>query len=309
MAKKKSPEEGKKRVDNPNVMGLHPEVLEQPITQTLELNYMPYAMSVIVSRAIPEIDGFKPSHRKLLYTMYTMKLLGGSRTKSANIVGQTMKLNPHGDAAIYDTMVRLSRGYGALLHPFVDSKGNFGKVYSRDMAWAAPRYTEARLDGICAEFFRDIDQDAVDFVPNYDGSLTEPTLLPTTFPNVLVSANQGIAVGMASNLCGFNLAEVCDATVAYLKNPEVDLLGVLKAPDFPTGGELLYDPAALAHIYQTGRGSFQVRARWRYVRARTSSRSTRSPTPPPPRPLWTRWPSWSRGARSRRSPTCGTRPT
>ena len=266
MAKKKSPEEGKKRVDNPNVMGLRPEVLEQPITQTLELNYMPYAMSVIVSRAIPEIDGFKPSHRKLLYTMYTMKLLGGSRTKSANIVGQTMKLNPHGDAAIYDTMVRLSRGYGALLHPLVDSKGNFGKVYSRDMAWAAPRYTEARLDGICAEFFRDIDQDAVDFVPNYDGSLTEPTLLPTTFPNVLVSANQGIAVGMASNLCGFNLGEVCDATVAFLKNPEVDLLGVLKAPDFPTGGELLYDGAVLENIYRTGRGSFQVRARWRYVK-------------------------------------------
>ena len=266
MAKKKSPEEGKKRVDNPNVMGLRPEVLEQPITQTLELNYMPYAMSVIVSRAIPEIDGFKPSHRKLLYTMYTMKLLGGSRTKSANIVGQTMKLNPHGDAAIYDTMVRLSRGYGALLHPLVDSKGNFGKVYSRDMAWAAPRYTEARLDPICAEFFRDIDQDAVDFVPNYDGSLTEPTLLPTTFPNVLVSANQGIAVGMASNLCGFNLGEVCDATVAFLKNPEVDLLEVLKAPDFPTGGELLYDGAGLESIYRTGRGSFQVRARWRYVK-------------------------------------------
>ncbi len=245
-------------------MGLRPEVLEQPITQTLELNYMPYAMSVIVSRAIPEIDGFKPSHRKLLYTMYQMKLLGGGRTKSANIVGQTMKLNPHGDAAIYDTMVRLSRGYGALLHPLVDSKGNFGKVYSRDMAWAASRYTEARLDPICGELFRDIDQDTVDFVPNYDGKIMEPSLLPTTFPNVLVSANQGIAVGMASSLCGFNLGEVCDTTVAYLKNPDHDLMTTLKAPDLPTGGELLYDPAALSEIYRTGRGSFKVRARWRY---------------------------------------------
>ena len=267
MPKKKSPQEGKKRVDDSNVLGLHAEVLEQPITQTLELNYMPYAMSVIVSRAIPEIDGFKPSHRKLLYTMYQMKLLGGARTKSANVVGATMKLNPHGDAAIYDTMVRLSRGYGALLHPLVDSKGNFGKVYSRDMAWAAPRYTEVRLDAICGEFFRDIDQDAVDFVPNYDGTMTEPTLLPTTFPNVLVSANQGIAVGMATNLCGFNLGEVCDATVAYLKHPNVSLLDYLKAPDFPTGGELLYDEAALSQIYETGRGSFQVRARWRYLKS------------------------------------------
>ena len=267
MAKKKAPEEGAKKVNNPNVMGLRPEVLEQPITETLELNYMPYAMSVIVSRAIPEIDGFKPSHRKLLYTMYQMRLLGGARTKSANVVGQTMKLNPHGDAAIYDTMVRLSRGYGALLHPLVDSKGNFGKVYSRDMAWAASRYTEVRLDPICAELFRDIDQDTVDFVDNYDGSMQEPTLLPTTFPNVLVSANQGIAVGMASNLCGFNLGEVCDATVAYLKHPNVSLLDYLKAPDFPTGGELLYDEAALSQIYETGRGSFQVRARWRYLKS------------------------------------------
>ena len=266
MPKKKPPEEGAKRVDNPNVMGLRPEVLEQPITQTLEVNYMPYAMSVIVSRAIPEIDGFKPSHRKLLYTMYQMKLLGGARTKSANIVGQTMKLNPHGDAAIYDTMVRLSRGYGALLHPFVDSKGNFGTVYSRDMAWAASRYTEARLDPICAELFRDIDQDTVDFVDNYDGTLQEPALLPTTFPNVLVSANMGIAVGMASNICGFNLGEVCDATIAYLKDPAVDLLTVLKAPDFPTGGELLYDGAEMAGIYRPGRGSFKVRARWRYLK-------------------------------------------
>ncbi len=266
MPKKKAPETGAKKVNNPNVMGLRAEVLEQPITETLELNYMPYAMSVIVSRAIPEIDGFKPSHRKLLYTMYQMGLLTKPRTKSANVVGQTMKLNPHGDAAIYDTMVRLSRGYGALLHPLVDSKGNFGKVYSRDMAWAASRYTEVRLDPICAELFRDIDQDTVDFVDNYDGTMQEPSLLPTTFPNVLVSANQGIAVGMASNLCGFNLAEVCDAAVAWLKHPDCDLLPILKAPDFPTGGQLLYDEAALRQIYRTGRGSVQVRAKWRYLK-------------------------------------------
>ena len=267
MAKKKASEQNHSRVGNPNVMGLRAEVLEQPITQTLELNYMPYAMSVIVSRAIPEIDGFKPSHRKLLYTMYQMKLLGGSRTKSANVVGQTMKLNPHGDAAIYDTLVRLSRGYGALLHPLVDSKGNFGKVYSRDMAWAASRYTEVRLDPICAELFRDIDQDTVDFVDNYDGKLKEPTLLPTTFPNVLVSANQGIAVGMASNLCGFNLGEVCDTTIAFIKNPDHDIMSTLKAPDLPTGGELLYDADALGEIYRTGRGSFKVRSKWRYNKA------------------------------------------
>ena len=267
MPKKKQPEENRHKATNPNVLGLKAAVVEQPITDTLELNYMPYAMSVIVSRAIPEIDGFKPSHRKLLYTMYKMGLLTGARTKSANIVGQTMRLNPHGDAAIYDTMVRLSRGYGALLHPLVDSKGNFGKVYSRDMAWAASRYTEVRLDPICTELFRDIDQDTVDFVDNYDGSMQEPTLLPTTFPNVLVSANQGIAVGMASNLCGFNLAEVCDAAAAYLKNPQVNLMEYLKAPDFPTGGELLYDEAALRQIYDTGRGSFQVRAKWRYLKS------------------------------------------
>ena len=267
MAKKKASESNHSRVDNPNVMGLRAEVLEQPITQTLELNYMPYAMSVIVSRAIPEIDGFKPSHRKLLYTMYQMKLLGGARTKSANVVGQTMKLNPHGDAAIYDTLVRLSRGNGALLHPLVDSKGNFGKVYSRDMAWAASRYTEVRLDPICAELFRDIDQDTVDFVDNYDGKMKEPTLLPTTFPNVLVSANQGIAVGMASNLCGFNLGEVCDTTIAFLKTPNHDIMSTLKAPDLPTGGELLYDADALGEIYRTGRGSFKVRSKWRYNKA------------------------------------------
>ncbi|MCD8144693.1 MAG: DNA topoisomerase (ATP-hydrolyzing) subunit A [Oscillospiraceae bacterium] len=252
--------------NNPNVLGLHAEVQEQEITDTLELNYMPYAMSVIVSRAIPEIDGFKPSHRKLLYTMYLMHLLGGNRTKSANVVGQTMKLNPHGDAAIYETMVRLSRGYGALLHPLVDSKGNFGKVYSRDMAYAASRYTEVRLDPICTQLFADIDKDTVDFVDNYDSSMKEPTLLPTAFPNVLVSANQGIAVGMASNLCGFNLGEVCDAAIARIRDPDCDLLSVLKAPDFPTGGQLLYDQAELERIYRTGRGSFKVRCKWRYIK-------------------------------------------
>ena len=268
MARKKTGGGAKKpAVVDPAAMGLRAEVLEQPITETLETNYMPYAMSVIVSRAIPEIDGFKPSHRKLLYTMYDMGLLTKARTKSANVVGATMKLNPHGDQAIYDTMVRLSRGYGALLHPFVDSKGNFGKVYSRDMAWAASRYTEVKLDAICGELFRDIDQDTVDFVDNYDGKLKEPALLPTTFPNVLVSANQGIAVGMASNLCGFNLGEVCDTTIAFLKNPDHDVLSTLKAPDLPTGGELLYDAAALGEIYRTGRGSFKVRAKWRYLKS------------------------------------------
>ena len=249
---------------DPNVMGLRADVVEQNITETLETNYMPYAMSVIVSRAIPEIDGFKPSHRKLLYTMYKMGLLTGARTKSANIVGQTMRLNPHGDAAIYDTMVRLSKGYGALLHPFVDSKGNFGKVYSRDMAWAASRYTEAKLAPVCVELFRDIDSDTVDFIDNYDNTMKEPALLPTTFPNILVSANQGIAVGMASQLCGFNLGEVCDTTIAFLKNPEVRISETLLAPDFPTGGEVLYDPRVIEDIYNTGRGGVKVRARWRY---------------------------------------------
>ena len=266
MAKKKTPSEGTKKVNNPNVMGLHAAVVEQPITDTLEQNYMPYAMSVIVSRAIPEIDGFKPSHRKLLYTMYKMGLLTGGRTKSANIVGQTMRLNPHGDAAIYDTLVRLSKGYGALLHPFVDSKGNFGKVYSRDMVWAASRYTEAKLSPICQELFRDIDQDTVDFVDNYDNSMKEPALLPTTFPNILVSANQGIAVGMASQLCGFNLGEVCDATEAYLKNPDCDLSSILLAPDFPTGGEIICDSAVMEEIYRTGRGTIRIRGRYRYVK-------------------------------------------
>ena len=267
MAKKKQTESNKPKVNNPNVMGLRAAVVEQPITDTLEVNYMPYAMSVIVSRAIPEIDGFKPSHRKLLYTMYKMGLLTGARTKSANIVGQTMRLNPHGDAAIYDTMVRLSRGYGALLTPFVDSKGNFGKAYSRDMAWAAPRYTEAKLTTICNELFRDIDGDTVDFVDNYDNTMKEPALLPTTFPNILVSANSGIAVGMASQFCGFNLKEVCDTTVAYLKNPDCDLFETLLAPDFPTGGELIVDTNALREIYETGRGSVRVRAKYRYVKS------------------------------------------
>ena len=267
MPKKKQPEEVKHKNNNPNVLGLRADVVDQRITETLELNYMPYAMSVIVSRAIPEIDGFKPSHRKLLYTMYKMGLLNGARTKSANIVGQTMRLNPHGDAAIYDTMVRLSKGYGALLHPFVDSKGNFGKVYSRDMAWAASRYTEAKLAPICAELFRDIDSDTVDFVDNYDNTMKEPALLPTTFPNILVSANQGIAVGMASQLCGFNLGEVCDTTIAYLKNPGCAISETLLAPDFPTGGEVLYDPAVIEEVYKTGRGGIRVRARWRYIKA------------------------------------------
>ena len=266
MPKKKKPEENRHKANNPNVMGLHAAVVEQPITDTLEVNYMPYAMSVIVSRAIPEIDGFKPSHRKLLYTMYKMGLLTGARTKSANIVGQTMRLNPHGDVAIYDTMVRLSRGYGALLTPFVDSKGNFGKAYSRDMACAAPRYTEAKLTPICAELFRDIDADTVDFVDNYDNTMMEPALLPTTFPNILVSANSGIAVGMASQFCGFNLKEVCETTVAYLKNPECDLTATLLGPDFPTGGELICDPDALREVYDTGRGSVRVRAKYRYVK-------------------------------------------
>lgn len=263
MAKKK--QEEKKKYNNPNVLGLRAEVLEQPITETLEKNYMPYAMSVIVSRAIPEIDGFKPSHRKLLYTMFKMGLLTGSRTKSANIVGQTMRLNPHGDAAIYETMVRLSMGYEALLTPFVDSKGNFGKVYSRDMAYAASRYTEAKLTPICTEVFKDIDKDNVDFVDNYDGSMQEPTLLPTAFPNVLVSANSGIAVGMASQICGFNLNEVCTAAINCIRDPEFDVLSVMPAPDFPTGGEIIYDRREMEEIYRTGRGSFKLRAKWRHI--------------------------------------------
>ena len=265
MKKKKTSENQIRPADNPNVLGLRGETTEQAITETLEQNYMPYAMSVIVSRAIPEIDGFKPSHRKLLYTMYKMGLLTGARTKSANIVGQTMKLNPHGDAAIYETMVRLAVGNQALLTPFVDSKGNFGKVYSRDMSYAASRYTEAKLSKICTALFEDIDKDAVDFVENYDGTMLEPTLLPTAFPNVLVSANSGIAVGMASQICGFNLNEVCNAAIALLRDGDADLLSIMPAPDFPTGAEILYDRAAMETVYRTGRGSIQVRAKWNYL--------------------------------------------
>ena len=266
MARKKQEPEKKKKINTDGIMGLVGSTTEQAISETLEINYMPYAMSVIVSRAIPEIDGFKPSHRKLLYTMYKMGLLSGGRTKSANIVGQTMRLNPHGDAAIYETMVRLARGNETLLHPFVDSKGNFGKVYSRDMAYAAARYTEAKLDGICHELFKDIDSDTVDMVDNYDATMKEPSLLPTTFPNVLVSANQGIAVGMASNICSFNLKEVCDTAIALMKNPDHDILSTLPGPDFSTGAELLFDEATTREIYSTGRGSFKLRAKWHYVK-------------------------------------------
>lgn len=248
---------------NAHILGAG-EVVNQRITDTLETNYMPYAMSVILSRAIPEIDGFKPSHRKILYTMYKMGLLTGSRTKSANIVGSTMKLNPHGDAAIYDTMVRLSRGYEALLHPYVDSKGNFGKAYSRDMQWASSRYTEAKLDPLCNELFRDIDKDTVDFVDNYDGKLKEPTLLPVTFPSILVNANTGIAVGMASSICPFNLKEVCETAIALMQDEEHDVADTLKAPDFTGGGRILYDRAEMENIYRTGRGGIRVRAKYAY---------------------------------------------
>lgn len=239
-------------------------VAEQPITNTLEENYMPYAMSVIVSRALPEIDGFKPSHRKLLYTMYKMGLLTGARTKSANIVGQTMRLNPHGDMAIYETMVRLTRGNETLLHPYVDSKGNFGKAYSRDMSFAASRYTEAKLDKICTEVFSDIDKDTVDFIPNYDNSMTEPSLLPVRFPSILVNNNIGIAVSMSSNICSFNLTEVCETAISLMRDPEHDVISTLKAPDFPGGGFIIYSEEELRKIYDTGRGSFKVRARYNY---------------------------------------------
>lgn len=261
---------GKKRTKDEKTPGVSGfiynagEVVEEKIISTLEKNYMPYAMSVITSRAIPEIDGFKPSHRKLLFTMYKMGLLGSGRTKSANIVGQTMKLNPHGDSAIYDTMVRMSRGYEALLHPYVDSKGNFGKFYSRDMACAASRYTEARLENICKELFKDIDKDTVDFVDNYDNTLKEPSLLPCTFPSVLVNSNTGIAVGMASSICPFNLKEVCDTTIAYIKNNEHDIASTLVAPDFPGEGEIICDREKLNEIYKTGRGGIKVRSRYRY---------------------------------------------
>lgn len=248
---------------NAHILGAG-EVVNQRITDTLETNYMPYAMSVILSRAIPEIDGFKPSHRKILYTMYKMGLLTGARTKSANIVGSTMKLNPHGDAAIYDTMVRLSRGYEALLHPYVDSKGNFGKAYSRDMQWAASRYTEAKLDPLCNELFRDIDKDTVDFVDNYDGKLKEPTILPVTFPSILVNANTGIAVGMASSICPFNLKEVCETAIALMQDEGHNVADTLKAPDFTGGGRILYDRTEMENIYRTGRGGIRVRAKYAY---------------------------------------------
>ena len=265
MARKTKAQPKKKHVDNPNVIGLHSEVLEQPITQTLEVNYMPSAMSTNVSRAFPEIDGFKPSHRKLLYTMYKMGLLNGARQKSANIVGQTMKLNPHGDSAIYETMVRLATGNEALLTPFVESKGNFGKYYSGDLSYAASRYTEAKLSPICAEIFKDIDKDPVDFMDSYDGAMKEPRLLPTTFPNILVSANKGIGVAMASDICGFNLNEVCEATMHFLKDPDCDLQKYMPAPDFSTGGEIIYRREEMDRIYNTGLGSFQIRSRWRYL--------------------------------------------
>lgn len=266
MAKK--PKKGAERPvetldDKTHILGAG-DVVNQQITDTLELNFMPYAMSVIMSRAIPEIDGFKPSHRKILYTMYKMGLLTGNRSKSANIVGRTMQLNPHGDAAIYETMVRLSKGYEALLHPYVDSKGNFGKAYSRDMMWAASRYTEAKLDKICTELFSDIDKDTVDFVDNYDNTMKEPVLLPVTYPSVLVNANTGIAAGMASSICSFNLEEVCNTTIELLRNPNHDVADTLKGPDFSGGGYLVYDRSLFDEIYRTGRGGFKVRARYSY---------------------------------------------
>ena len=265
MRKKKQPEKKNILETLPNAYIEGAGVVEEEkITDTLEKNYMPYAMSVIISRALPEIDGFKPSHRKLLYTMYKMGLLNGARTKSANVVGQTMRLNPHGDSAIYETMVRLARGNEALLHPYVDSKGNFGKSYSRDMAYAASRYTEVKLEPICQELFRDIDKETVDFVPNYDNTMMEPTLFPATFPSVLVNANVGIAVSMASSVCPFNLSEVCETTIALMKNPKHDILTKLKGPDFPGGGFLLIDEAELCKVIETGRGSFKVRAKWNY---------------------------------------------
>lgn len=269
MAKKKTTKKNndngidRELLENTHILGAG-EVVEQPITETLEINYMPYAMSVILSRAIPEIDGFKPSHRKLLYTMYKMGLLTGAKTKSANIVGQTMRLNPHGDAAIYETMVRLSKGHEVLLHPYVDSKGNFGKGYSRDMQYAASRYTEAKLAPICAELFKDIDRDTVDFVDNYDSTTTEPTLFPVTFPSVLVNANTGIAVGMASSICSFNLKEVCETTIEIIKNPDHEVADTLIAPDFIGGGIILYDRAEIEEVYKTGRGGIKVRARYKY---------------------------------------------
>lgn len=275
--KKKAPEEGRSKNGIQGYIAGAGMVQEERITNTLEKNYMPYAMSVILSRALPEIDGFKPSHRKLLYTMYKMNLLTGARTKSANVVGSTMRLNPHGDMAIYETMVRMSRGYEALLHPYVDSKGNFGKAYSRDMAFAASRYTEVKLDPLCNELFRDIDKDTVDFVPNYDNSTTEPLLLPTTFPSILVNSNVGIAVSMASAICSFNLAEVCETAAAFIKNPEHDLLETLKAPDFSGGGQIIYNKDELDKIYTTGRGGIRVRSRYQYDKSNNCIEVTEIP--------------------------------
>ena len=263
MARKRKGDKPKESMPNAFIEGAG-TVVQEKITETLEKNYMPYAMSVIISRALPEIDGFKPSHRKLLYTMYKMGLLNGARTKSANVVGQTMRLNPHGDAAIYETMVRLSRGNETLLHPYVDSKGNFGKQYSRNMAYAASRYTEVKLDKICNELFCDIDKDTVEFVPNYDNTMMEPSLLPATFPSVLVNANVGIAVSMASSVCPFNLAEVCETCIAILKNPEHDIISTLKGPDFPGGGFILHDEDELKKIYRTGRGTVKIRSKYNY---------------------------------------------
>ena len=279
MAKKREKKQAPARPqlgDNVEILSAG-EVIESPITQTLETNYMPYAMSVIVSRALPEIDGFKPAHRKLLYTMYGMGLLKGARTKSANIVGSTMHLNPHGDAAIYDTMVRMGRSNESLLVPFVDSKGNFGKAYSRDMAYAAARYTEAKLEPVCEELFRDIDKDTVDFVPNYDGTTTEPTLLPVTFPTILANNTLGIAVGMASNICSFNLAELCNATIALMKDENADLMQLLPAPDFVGGGSILYDAAEMKNVLENGRGSIRVRAVWSYDKENNCIDITRIP--------------------------------
>ena len=261
--KSKEPKKPKIRTDNAYIAGAG-TVLDQPVTETLKSNFMPYAMSIIISRAIPEIDGFKPSHRKLLYTMYNMGLLKGNTIKSANIVGRTMQLNPHGDAAIYDTMVRLSEGNGALLHPFVESKGSFGKAYSRDMQCAAARYTEAKLAPIAAELFADIDKDTVDFVDNYDATMKEPVLFPVTFPTILVNSNMGIAAGMASQICPFNLREVCETTIAFIKDEDINVADTLLAPDFPIGGELLYNRAEMERIYETGRGSFKVRGVYSY---------------------------------------------
>jgi DNA gyrase subunit A len=278
MAKKKSDNKTKAKKINENAVIIGSgEIVEQQITDTLRENYMPYAMSVIVSRAIPEIDGFKPSHRKLLYTMYKLGLLGSTRTKSANIVGATMKLNPHGDMAIYETMVRLSRGHEALLHPYVDSKGNFGKFYSRDMAFAASRYTEAKLDKLSSELFNDIDKDTVDFVDNYDATMKEPTLFPVTFPTILVNSNTGIAVSMASNICSFNLKEVCETTIAYIRDEDCDVSETLLAPDFSGGGCLIYDKTALDNIYNTGRGSIKIRARYNYDKSNNCIEITEIP--------------------------------